>query len=174
MESEERKKAVKKAMKGDKESFTKLYGEIYVDMYRFACFMIGNVQDAEDAVADAVVDMYLEIKKLRNPEKYKSWAFAILANKCRRKIGTMKNRPLSYEEGLPDVFERENVDNDINIDVKTAFMELTKEERLIISYHVFAGYSSDEIGEKLHMNSNTVRSKMSRAMGKMRAKMEVV
>lgn len=42
MESEERKKAVKKAMKGDKESFTKLYGEIYVDMYRFACFMIGQ------------------------------------------------------------------------------------------------------------------------------------
>ena len=53
-------------------------------------------------------------------------------------------------------------------------MELSGEERLIISYYVFAGYNSEEIGKRLHMNRNTVRTKISRAMTKMRMKMEVI
>lgn len=174
MEKEEKEELVAMAAKGDRDAFTKLYEQIYVEMYKFACFMIGNSTEAEDAVSDAVMDMYLGIHKLREPDKFKSWAFAILANKCRRKIRMMKNKAVSYDDGLLEVFEGEPEDRDESVDVKTAFLELSKEERLIISYYVFAGYNSDEIGEKLHMNRNTVRTKISRAMAKMRVKMEVV
>ena len=174
MEEEENKKLAERAVKGDKEAFTKLYAQIYVEMFKFACFMIGNSEEAEDAVSDAVVDMYLGIYKLREPDKFKSWSFAILANKCRRKIRMMKSKPVSYEDGLIEVFEGERIDRDERVDVRTAFMELSKEERLIISYYVFAGYNSDEIGKRLHMNRNTVRTKIRRAMAKMRLKMEVI
>lgn len=174
MEEEEKNRLAEKAIKGDKEAFTMLYSHIYVEMFKFACFMIGNSEDAEDAVSDAVVDMYLGIHKLREPDKFKSWSFAILANKCRRKIRMMKNKPLSYEDGLIEVFEGERTDRDESVDVRTAFMELSKEERMIISYYVFAGYNSEEIGRKLHMNRNTVRTKISRAMAKLRVKMEVI
>ena len=174
MEMGENEELVQKAVKGDKEAFTALYSLIYVEMFKFACFMTGNSDDAEDAVADTVVDMYLGINRLREPDKFKSWAFAILANKCRRKIRMMKNKDISYDDGLLEVFEGERVDTDERVDVKTAFMELSGEERLIVSYYVFAGYNSEEIGKRLHMNRNTVRTKIKRAMDKMRLKMEVV
>ena len=86
----------------------------------------------------------------------------------------MKNKAISYDDGLLEVFEGEKTDRDENMDVKTAYMELSGEERLIISYYVFAGYNSEEIGKRLHMNRNTVRTKISRAMTKMRMKMEVI
>lgn len=47
-----------------------------------------------------------------------------------------------------------------------AVFELADEERLIISMHQFAGYTSREIAAILHMNENTVRSKESRALKK--------
>lgn len=174
MEKEEKADLAAKAIKGDREAFTRLYSQIYVEMFKFACFMTGNSEEAEDAVSDAVVDMYLGVHRLREPDKFKSWSFAILANKCRKKIRTMKNKEVSYDDGLLEVFEGEQVDRDEGMDVKTAFLELSDEERLIISYYVFAGYNSDEIGKKLHMNRNTVRTKIRRAMAKMRVKMEVV
>lgn len=174
MEDEEKERLVKNAINGDKEAFTELYAQIYVEMFKFACFMIGNSHEAEDAVSDTVMDMYLGIHKLRKPDKFKSWSFAILANKCRRKIRMMKNKAVSYDDGLLEVFEGEKTDRDESVDVRTAFMELSGEERLIISYYVFAGYNSEEIGKKLHMNRNTVRTKISRAMAKMRMKMEVI
>ena len=38
---------------------------------------------------------------------------------------------------------------------------------MIISMHLFAGYTSKEIAELLKMNENTVRSKESRALKKL-------
>ena len=46
------------------------------------------------------------------------------------------------------------------------------EERLIISMHLFAGYTSREIARILHKNENTIRSKESRALAKMRQMLE--
>ena len=43
---------------------------------------------------------------------------------------------------------------------------------MIIAMHVFAGYTSREIAKQLHMNENTVRSKESRALKKMRDKLK--
>ena len=51
--------------------------------------------------------------------------------------------------------------------MRTQFFRLKNEERLIISMHVFAGYTSREIAGILHMNANTVRSKESRALKKL-------
>ena len=51
--------------------------------------------------------------------------------------------------------------------MRKLFFELADEERLIISMHQFAGYTSREIAAILHMNENTVRSKESRALKKM-------
>ena len=52
------------------------------------------------------------------------------------------------------------------------FFELSDEERLIISMHLFAGYTSREIADVLQMNENTVRSKESRGLKKMAGKLE--
>ena len=57
-------------------------------------------------------------------------------------------------------------------DVRDAFLKLEEEERLIVSFSVFGGYSSEEIGGMLKMNAATVRSRKSRALGKMRRMLE--
>lgn len=53
-------------------------------------------------------------------------------------------------------------------DVKKAFESLEEEEQTIVAFSVFGGYRSEEIAEMLGKNPGTVRSRKSRAFGKMR------
>ena len=57
---------------------------------------------------------------------------------------------------------------------QTAFWKLDDEERLIVSFSVFGGYQSDEIGQMLDMNPVTVRSRKKRALEKMRVVLQEV
>ena len=53
------------------------------------------------------------------------------------------------------------------MDVRDCFFQLNDVDRLIISMHIFAGYTNQEIAKALHMNPNTVRSRESRALKKL-------
>ena len=58
------------------------------------------------------------------------------------------------------------------IQVREAFWALSDEERLIVSMHVFAGYTGKEIARILHKKEGTIRSKESRALKKMAQMLE--
>ncbi len=175
----EEQKIVEFAMSGDKEAFTALYSKYYKDIYKFACFMLGRAQEAEDVVADAVLDIWLGLKKLKQPEKFKSWAFAIVANKCKKRMRSRKEVPMVLEEELEGVFDNksiydETMENFVGVmDARKAYAMLNAEEKSIVAYAVFAGYDSGEISEIMKVNRNTVRSKLSRALNKMREQCSV-
>ena len=56
---------------------------------------------------------------------------------------------------------------DLRLDLRRALAVLSEEERMIIGLSVYGGYQSQEISKILHMKDGTVRSKRSRAIGKM-------
>lgn len=68
------------------EVFAKYYETVYKDMYRFALYTLKNPHDAEDVTGETVADAYASIEKLRDPECFRGWIFAILSNKCKRKL----------------------------------------------------------------------------------------
>lgn len=147
----------------DQQTFIRLYQEVYRDMYRFALYTLKNTQDAEDVVGDAVADAYESFKKLRSLDSFRPWIFRILSNKCRRKL---KEYVFKTAE-LPDDLVSPAAGPEEDCQVRQAFGRLSEEERLIISMHIFAGYTSREISKILHKNENTIRSKESRALKKM-------
>lgn len=161
---------VRLAQKGDVNAFAELYGEVYQDMYRFAKYTLRNGNDAEDAVSDAVTDAFASIRKLRSAEAFRPWIFRILSNKCKNKI----REYLHEQEELPeDLLSPENEQGMLeSLQIRNLFFSLSDDERFIISMHIFAGYTSREIAEILHMNENTVRSKESRGLRKMAAAVE--
>lgn len=146
------------------EIFSKLYEEVYQDMYRFALYTLGNVQDAEDAVGEAVADAYASFSGLRNMEAFRAWIFKILSYKCKRKLKDYVQKTMEIPEDWPGA----GVPLEDCMQVRSAFGKLPREERLLISMQVWGGYNSREIGAILGMKDNTVRSRISRAMGKMR------
>lgn len=140
-----------------------MYESVYKDMYRFAYYTLRSPYDAEDVVSEAVTDAFSSFGKLRDQDKFKPWIFKILSVKCKRKLKEYTDNAVPYSvhgTAMPPSSEA--------VDLKEAFSKLTQEERLIISMSVFGGYNSKEISRIIKLNANTVRSKLSRGLEKMK------
>lgn len=151
-------------------SFTDQYKLVYKDLYRFALCMMRHPQDAEDAVSEAVLSAYENIHKLRKEEAFKSWIFQILANVCKKKLKSRKQKEeqLYSEQAAMNGNPVEHAETcGLREEVQNAFFILSEEEQQIVGLSVFGGYNSKEIGEMFQMNSSTVRSKRKRALDKM-------
>lgn len=164
---------VELAKAGDDEAFSKLYQQIYTDMYKYAYYMLTNQQEAEDVVSDTVIEVYQTIGKLRENERFRAWAFKILSNKCKMRRKQLAEKNLSLDDELVNRDLKVESDYEKKHDLKHAFAELTSEERNLVSMAVFGGYKSREIGDLLDLKATTVRSKISRALAKMQKMMEV-
>lgn len=163
---------VKQAKMGDKQAFSKLYEAVYKEMYCYAFYVLKNREDAEDVVSDTVFDVYRSLKSLRDDKAFHHWIFKILGNKCKKKLASYQKNTVEWDEKM-ELSAPEELDLEKKQDLKQAYCSLEEEERYIISMAVFGGYKSHEIGQMLDMPSGTVRSKLSRALGKMHKKMEV-
>ncbi|MBR3953378.1 MAG: sigma-70 family RNA polymerase sigma factor [Oscillospiraceae bacterium] len=170
------KEIVIKAMKGDREAFSDLYYSCYREFYNFAFYTLGNSEDASDAVADAFVEIWKGIGKLRVPEAFGSWAFKILGIRCKKEISDRIKRRCElcledFEEmPLPD---SENAEERLlkNADLAFALCELESEERLLILLSAFYGYTHREIAKILGIPRGTVSSKLHRIYAKLRMRL---
>lgn len=157
-------------MKCDAAAFAGMYETIYKDLYRYALCMMKNPHDAEDAVSEAVIKGYERIHTLRREDAFKNWMFTILSNVCKRRLKDLAKQSPAEDENvwaeLSDEAAGEDVMN-LRLDLRRALAILSEEERMIIGLSVYGGYQSQEISKILHIKAGTVRSKRSRAIGKM-------
>ena len=116
-------------------------------------------------MSEAVVAAYENIHKLKKEEAFRSWIFTILTNKCKKRLKKALKEEPGREEELPE--QPVVPDYDLAMDVRKAFFVLSEEEQILVGLSVFGGYCSQEIGEMMRLNPNTVRSKRSRALKKM-------
>lgn len=151
-----------------KDEFIELYTGIYKDLYRYALYVVGNREDAEDAVSETVVDAYAGFGKLRDKGAFRSWIFKILSIKCKRKLKGYLNRDSELDEQVDALVFKEAEDVAGKVDVQNAFARLDDRERQILALSVIAGYEGDEVSKLMNMNHNTVRTVKSRALEKMR------
>lgn len=168
MKTEEFKKDVSLAVKGDAQAFSRLYALVYEELYRTAFYSLRNEHDAADAVSETVLDAFSSIKKLRSEEAFRSWIFKILMAKIKRKQAEYANTPSDisepeYENMLQNSFEFEHVE------LAQAMYSLDDEDRMILSLSVLSGYTGDEIAKICGIKPSTVRSRLMRTKEKLRS-----
>ena len=73
----------RRAKRGDRQAFAQLVDYFYPRGLRFAQQMLGNAQDAEEALQDTFVRVYDNLSKFREDSRFEPWLFRILANRCR-------------------------------------------------------------------------------------------
>lgn len=163
-----------RARDGDAAAFGDLYAAVWKDLYRFAYYYLGNGEDAEDAVQETVLEAYKGIGRLKEPAAFKSWIFTILLACCKRRVGGLIRRREQVQlEERPDLAEDGGEESmALSTELRAALSQLKPEERRVVLLSVIMGYKSHEIGEILHMSSGGVRSKLSRALHKLRKYLE--
>ncbi len=157
---------IAEAKKGDRIAFGKLYESVAKDLYKLALYILGNKEDAEDAVSETFIEAFKGIKNLRNDSSFKPWIMRILSIRCKRKIGSyIKNK------STVDISECLNISAKDNSEEKVILWEaignLTFEEREIILLSVIYNYTIKEIAEIKDLPQGTVSSKIHRTMKKL-------
>lgn len=159
------------AKSGDAEAFGELYELYYKEMYCYACYITGSEQLAQDAVSDAVLAAFKQIKTLKKAEAFKGWLFRILCSACKRYYTeNEKKKDLVYLDDK-DGGSSEPVDFgsiELSLELKKALETLSREEREIVLLSVLGSYKSHEIAEMLDYPPSTVRSKLKRSLKKLR------
>ncbi len=128
-------------------------------LYRAALALLGDPQEAEDAVQDAFL-RFLE-KAPDDLENPPAWLMRVLINGCKSRL-RLKWRlvgPLPDTLPAPDEGQREELEE---------LWQLSPADRAVIHLFYYEGYSTDEIAGMLHIRPGTVRSRLSRARGRLR------
>ena len=159
------------AKSGNADAFGELYELYYKEMYCYACYVTGNEALAQDAVSDAVVSAFQQIKSLKNAKAFKGWLFKILCAACKRHYTeNEKKKTLVYLDDENGGYEEpagfESVE--LSVELRRALEDLSCEEREIVLLSVLGNYKSHEIASILDCPSSTVRSKLKRSLKKLR------
>lgn len=128
-------------------------------LFRAALAILGDPQEAEDAVQDTFVK-YLE-KAPANLEHSNAWLMRVLVNGCKSRLRLAWRQVTELPDTLPapSPEEREEL---------TELWSLPPEERAAIHLFYYEGYSTQEIAQMTDVAPGTVRSRLSRARERLR------
>ena len=161
---------INKARAGDKQAFAQLYLQHKDSLYRYAYFKLGNTHDAQDAVAECVAEAYAGISRLKSEKAFVSWLFQILYRKCCAVLS--QNNARKDVLSLDESGDVPVTDDHLAPELEEALALLSAEEKDIVLLSVISGYKTREIATLLALNHATVRSRLSRALAKMREFLE--
>ncbi|HEY9448870.1 MAG TPA: RNA polymerase sigma factor [Gemmatimonadaceae bacterium] len=82
---------VRRVLEGDRSAFRILVDRHYDRCARFARHMLGDEQDAEEAVQDAFLRAHRSLGRYEERQRFTGWLMRIVVNRCRT-IGARRQR----------------------------------------------------------------------------------
>ena len=165
---------VEAARSGDREAYVDLIRGRSDRLFAVAQRILRDVDRAEDALQDALVIAWRDLRGLRDPDRFDAWLHRVLIHVCiahasreRRRVVNLQVLPVdgpAAPDQLISVAERDQL--------ARGFRRLPPEQRAILVLHHFEGYSPAEIAETLGIPPGTARSRLHHAHRAMRAALE--
>lgn len=151
----------------------------YADMvYRVAVNATGSKEDAEDVFQDVFLRLVRCRNRISNESHLKSWLLRVTVNCARKQQGSAWNRRVSFfsdhtEEAadLANQHEYERVEN-VDSPLAAAIEQLPEGYRLVIDLFYYEELSIAQIGKLLGEKEASVKTKLHRARGMLRRKLE--
>ncbi len=167
---------VEKAKKGDEFAFRELVETLEKDLYRIGNLRLKEEEDIKDAIQNTMIYTYKNIKKLKNNKYFKTWVIRIYINECNKIYKEQAKRQIkivNISESFEISDQNIHISNLIDkLNVYDIIEELEFDDKLIILLHYESGFTNKQISEILKININTAKSRLSRAIQKLRKKFE--
>jgi RNA polymerase sigma factor (sigma-70 family) len=167
---------VERARRGDGDAYGELVIRYQGIATRTAYVITQDASEAEEAAQDAFVKAYQALGRFREGAPFRPWLLRIVANEAinRRKSAARRStvelteafdRPLDDRAASP---EDAALAAETRGTVLRALGRLREEDRLVISYRYLLDLSEAEMAEALDVARGTVKSRLSRAMARLR------
>ncbi|WP_080800383.1 RNA polymerase sigma factor [Arabiibacter massiliensis] len=147
-------------------------------VYRLALSQTGSAHDAEDICQDVFLRLLKDATAFEDDEHLKAWLLHVTANRCRDLHRSAWRRHAELVEAMPDTCAAFDADEDAGARalresrVGRAMEKLPAKTRLIVHLRYCEGYSAEEIARIVRCLPATVRSRLRRARGQIKALLE--
>jgi RNA polymerase sigma-70 factor (ECF subfamily) len=172
---------VHRARDGDLTAFNSLVARFQDPVYSLALRMLASPQAAEDATQEAFIRAWRRIDTFRGG-RFQSWLFTIVANLSRDELRRRGRRPQTSLDAARDDPDRASLDpiddsplpdavaeqGDLRALLEGALAELPDEWREIVVLSDVQDLAYDEISRITGLPLGTVKSRLSRARGRLR------
>jgi len=171
---------VEQARQGDGAAFGTLIRDHQEIAFRTAYLITRNAADAEDAAQTAFVKAYDALPRFRRGAPWRPWLLAIVANEARnrrRSAGRREHLALRAAHDLPSGDAAPSPEGSLlaaeqRQTLLAALETLREEERLVLSCRYLLDLSEEETAVALGVRRGTVKSRTSRALGRLRTQLE--
>jgi len=169
---------IRAGQKGDAQAVETLFRRYHRPLFQTALRVLGNTEDAEDALQDGFLSAYRNLKRFEGRSQFSTWLTRIVINAALMKRRSAKARPAisldepPREDELP-ASERYADDgpNPEQLFTGTELREMINENldelspllRSAFLLREVQGYSTGEAAKKLGVTENTLKARLWRA-----------
>jgi RNA polymerase sigma-70 factor (ECF subfamily) len=162
-----------RARRGDVDAFTILVRRYEATALRIAALICGSA-NAPDAVQEAFVRAYRSLDRYDPTREFRPWFLRILTNVAKNSVRTERRRlDVALRVPVADAIEDHHAveGEQERAAVLRALLELPERDRVILACRWFEEMSEREIADALDCKPGTVKSRLSRAMDRLRAQL---
>ena len=171
---------IRSAQAGDTEAFNALVLAHQDQVYSLALRFMGQRASAEDATQEAFFRAYRAIRTFRG-DGFRAWLLSIVANTCRDELRRQRRRPalslevprgderLALDPADPGLTPEDGAMNsELRAALERALLQLPEDWRLVVVLSDVHGLSYQEVAQVAALPIGTVKSRLSRARGRLR------
>jgi RNA polymerase sigma-70 factor, ECF subfamily len=149
----------------------------YRDAYtRFAARMLGNLEDADDALQLAFVRAYRNLGQCRDPDRFGSWLYQIVVNECRtlgarrtrRELRLVRDDSKLENTAAPDT----SADTALRDEIQHALDRLDAGHREAFLLRHVEGMGYEEMSEITGVGVSALKMRVKRATDRLRGFLE--
>jgi len=153
---------------GDRQAFRHVVERYQAQAIGHAISILGNREDALDAVQDAFIDAFQALKRFDLSRSFYPWLYVILRNRC-YKFAAARTRQKTDSIEEAEILEASaSMPYEELILLDRALLELDPEDREIITLKHLDGLSYKELSDRLGIPAGTVMSRLYHARSRLR------
>lgn len=167
---------VERARQGDVGAYEQLV-QLYQELaFRAAYLILADAAEAEDATQEGFTKAYYALARFRVGEPFPPWLLRIVTNEARNRRRSAGQRAglalraaqLSPQGDAAPSPEAAAMAAEQRQALLAAINELREDDRTILAYRYFLDLSEAEMATALACRPGTVKSRLSRALGRLR------
>ena len=152
--------ALKDCLDGDKDAFRHLVERYQNQAVGHATAVLGNREDARDAVQEAFIDAYRAIDRFDLSRRFYPWFYVLLRNRCFKMLASNDRRNTESVEETEILASQPESSIEEILSLEAALLTLSPEDRELITLKYLDGLSYQELAELLQIPKGTVMSRL--------------
>jgi RNA polymerase sigma-70 factor (ECF subfamily) len=182
---------IERLKRRDERAFNELVQAYEQRVYRLVLRMLGRSDEAEDMAQEVFVQVFKAIDQFRGDAKLSTWLYRIAVNICKNRVKYLSRRhsdqqqefepmaeriPLSEAKGVTfgDVARPDHMVEGLQAEqiVHRCILELEPDFREVLILRDVEDLTYEEIAEVTNLPDGTVKSRIHRARGMLKVKVE--